>query len=229
MIKTSTELVAAAKAVATNSKTLYVMGCFGAPLHDANKKRYTTNHFYNRQRSRRFKINAATADTFGFDCVGLIKGLLWGWNGDKAKTYGGAKYQANGVPDINADTMITRCTGLSTDFSSIQPGEVVWTDGHIGIYIGDGLAVEATPSWADRVQITAVLNIEARQGYNGRQWKKHGRLPYVTYTTGGKTLDDIAREVIAGEWGNGAERKQKLTAAGYDPAAVQARVNALLK
>ena len=228
MIRSGTELAAAAKAVATNRKTLYVMGCFGAPLTAANKARYTRNHTYNRQSTRTAKINAATADTFGFDCVGLIKGLLWGWSGDGARTYGGATYQTNGVPDINADTMIRRCTSLSTDFSSIQPGEVVWTEGHIGIYIGDGLAVEATPSWADRVQITAVLNIGSRQGYNGRRWKKHGRLPYITYTAG-KTTDEIAREVIAGKWGNGAERKTRLTAAGYDAAAVQARVNILLK
>ena len=44
-----------------------------------------------------------------------------------------------------------------------------------------------------------------------------------------KSLDDIAREVLAGKWGNGAERKQRLRAAGYNPAMVQARVNELLK
>jgi N-acetyl-anhydromuramyl-L-alanine amidase AmpD len=43
------------------------------------------------------------------------------------------------------------------------------------------------------------------------------------------TLDDIAREVINGRWGNGAERVRRLSEAGYDAAAVQARVNALLK
>ena len=44
----------------------------------------------------------------------------------------------------------------------------------------------------------------------------------------GKTVDQIAREVIAGKWGNGADRKAKLKAAGYDAAAVQKRVNELL-
>lgn len=44
-----------------------------------------------------------------------------------------------------------------------------------------------------------------------------------------KTVDELAQEVIAGKWGNGAERKQRLTAAGYDYAAVQARVNEILK
>lgn len=228
MIKTGAELAEAAKHVAANHRTLYVMGCFGAPLTKANKARYTTNHPYNRQSARKSRINAATADTFGFDCVGLIKGLLWGWNGAQGQTYGGAKYTANGVPDINADTMIRKCQDVTTDFSHIQPGEVVWTEGHIGIYIGGGLAVEATPSWADRVQVTAVLNIGTKAGYNGRRWKKRGKLPYIAYHAK-KTVTDIAREVIAGKWGNGSERIKRLTAAGYDAQAVQQRVNALLK
>lgn len=44
-----------------------------------------------------------------------------------------------------------------------------------------------------------------------------------------KTVDELAREVIAGKWGNGATRKQRLTDAGYDYSAVQKRVNELLK
>ena len=44
-----------------------------------------------------------------------------------------------------------------------------------------------------------------------------------------KSVDEVAREVIAGKWGNGAERKSRLAQAGYDYNAVQARVNQLLK
>ena len=43
-----------------------------------------------------------------------------------------------------------------------------------------------------------------------------------------KSLTEVAREVIAGKWGNGADRKARLKAAGYDPAKVQAEVNKLL-
>lgn len=43
-----------------------------------------------------------------------------------------------------------------------------------------------------------------------------------------KSTEEIAKEVIAGKWGNGDERKQKLTNAGYDFAAVQNKVNELL-
>ena len=44
-----------------------------------------------------------------------------------------------------------------------------------------------------------------------------------------KSIDEIAREVIQGKWGVGAERKTKLTAAGYDYKAVQSKVNELSK
>ncbi|NCB92515.1 MAG: hypothetical protein EOM40_08065 [Clostridia bacterium] len=44
-----------------------------------------------------------------------------------------------------------------------------------------------------------------------------------------KSIAEVAKEVIAGKWGNGDERKANLTQAGYDYAAVQAEVNSLLK
>lgn len=40
-----------------------------------------------------------------------------------------------------------------------------------------------------------------------------------------KPVEDLAAEVLAGMWGNGPERRERLTAAGYDYAAVQAEVN----
>lgn len=174
------DFVAKLKDIATNYKTLYVMGCFGAPMTTANKKRYINHHPYNMQPARVKLINAASADTFGFDCVCLIKGVLWGWSGDKSKIYGGAKYATNGVPDVNADTMINLCSEVSTDFSKIEIGEAVWTNGHIGVYIGNGLAVECTPAWKNKVQITACNCL--KPGYKTRKWKKHGKLPYIDYT-----------------------------------------------
>lgn len=44
-----------------------------------------------------------------------------------------------------------------------------------------------------------------------------------------KNIDDIANEVIAGKWGNGATRKKKLTDAGYNYELVRKRVNELKK
>lgn len=43
-----------------------------------------------------------------------------------------------------------------------------------------------------------------------------------------KSIVEVAKEVIAGLWGNGAERIQRLEAAGYDAAEVQRMVNAIL-
>ena len=196
MIKTNIELAAAAENVARNYKTLYILGCFGAPMNAYNKKRYTNNLAYNKGADRTAKIMAASADTFGFDCSGLVKGLLWGWAGDPAQEYGGAKYQSNGIPDINADSIMAACEDFSTDFSNILPGEVVWKPGHIGIYIGNGLAVECTHRWEDGVQITAVHNIGTKPGYNGRTWTRHGKLPWVAYAAPEQTLKEGEFEMV---------------------------------
>lgn len=43
-----------------------------------------------------------------------------------------------------------------------------------------------------------------------------------------KSVDELAKEVLDGKWGNGTDRKNRLTASGYDYDAVQARVNELI-
>lgn len=50
-----------------------------------------------------------------------------------------------------------------------------------------------------------------------------------TPATPTKTVDELAQEVLDGKWGNGTDRKERLTAARYDYSAVQAKVNALVK
>lgn len=45
---------------------------------------------------------------------------------------------------------------------------------------------------------------------------------------GKKTVDEVALEVIRGDWGNGDERVKRLTAAGYDYNEVQKRVNQVI-
>ena len=170
---------------AKNYKTLYIKGCFGAPLSEKNKKRYSTNYDYNKRSDRAAMIMAADEDTFGFDCVCLLKGILWGWCGDKTKEYGGAVYKKDGVPDIGTSEILKACTVTSTDFGNIEIGELVWSEGHVGAYVGDGLVVECSPKWANGVQITACnRNVS---GYNRRNWTKHGKLPWIDYSEGEQT------------------------------------------
>lgn len=175
------EFVDKLKDIANNYKTLYVLGSIGSPMTATNKTRYISQHcaHYNGRFDRKPMIQKATSDTFGFDCVCLIKAVLWGWSGNQSHTYGGAAYGSNGVPDVGADEIILRCSDVSNNFSTIEVGELVWMKGHVGIYIGDGLAVECTPAWKNCVQITACNCY--RSGYNRRNWTKHGKLPYIEY------------------------------------------------
>lgn len=175
------DFVSKLKEIAKN-KTVYANGMFGQPITEsiiAQKTRQLPKWYTSsRQKSLRALIGKGY---FGFDCICFIKSALWGWNGNLKDTNGGAKYCSNGVPDISEYGMMNACNEISSDFSKIEIGEYLWTDGHCGVYIGDGLAIECTPKWENGVQITAVLNIGEKEGYNGRVWKKHGKLPYIEY------------------------------------------------
>lgn len=182
-LMTAAELVSKAKTIATGYNTVYCWGSFGFPITTYNITRLHNGYptIYNAS-----KVKALTAlkgkNYFGFDCVGLIKGILWGWNGAQTAN-GGATYCGNGVSDIDCNAMFSLCSGRSSDFSGIVPGEFLWLQGHIGIYIGDGLAVEATAAWQNKVQITAVANLGSKSGYKSRKWTMHGKSPYIKYAT----------------------------------------------
>lgn len=68
-----------------------------------------------------------------------------------------------------------------------------------------------------------------KEGYS--IYNKKGECVYTNSksTSTKKTNEEIAKEVIQGKWGNGVDRKNKLTAAGYDYTTIQSIVNKMLK
>ena len=83
-------------------------------------------------------------------------------------------------------------------------------------------------SWSDaKSQIGAFSSLE-----NAKKACKAG---YVVFDSNGKqvyptkkSIEKVAHEVIQGKWGNGAERKKRLTDAGYDYNEVQKKVNQMI-
>lgn len=51
----------------------------------------------------------------------------------------------------------------------------------------------------------------------------------VVVSSNKKTNEEVAKEVLDGKWGNGADRKNKLTQAGYNYSEIQAIVNQLVR
>lgn len=91
-------------------------------------------------------------------------------------------------------------------------------------------------TWADaKGQIGAYKSLanakkkaDENKGYN--VFNSKGEKVYTpTQTPAKKSNEEIAREVIAGKWGNGSERKTKLEKAGYNYSAIQTIVNKLVK
>lgn len=165
--------------LAQRTPTVYAFGGWGASANfPANKTKYAARTEFNAT-----KIKNASPDAFFFDCVCLVKGILWGWNADKTKRYGGAVYASNGVPDYSIANIKKRLTTNSTNFKGIEPGEFLYIgDDHCGVYIGNCLAIECTPKWKGGVQISQVENMStATSKYPLRRWDGHGKLPYINY------------------------------------------------
>lgn len=123
---------------------------------------------------------------------------------------------------------------------------------HAGGYIGEEVSlnghvyncIECTSAWGGGILYSYVSNTGGRYNYKGGSkngaWTHHGKMtPWVDYSSSPqpapaptpepqKSIDEIAKEVIAGKWGVNPERKQKLEAAGYDYNAVQKRVNEMM-
>ena len=129
-----------------------------------------------------------------------------------------------------------------SDSRTPEPGDVIFYD-------WDDTGAGDNTGWPDHVGIVESVsggNIVVIEGnknnavgrrtiqVNGRYIRGYGVPKYDKESTstpgpgGGKTVAAIAKEVIAGQWGNGAERKNRLEAAGYSYQEVQNQVNAIL-
>lgn len=79
-----------------------------------------------------------------------------------------------------------------------------------------------------KIQVGA-FKVKANAEATLKKLQAAGFSAFITTEQGAsKSVDELAREVLQGKWGNGAERRQRLEAAGYDYSAVQNKVNQLV-
>lgn len=101
-----------------------------------------------------------------------------------------------------------------------KDGMIVWRASHCGIYF-EGKVIEARGLWK---------GITATRPYISGAWTRIYYDPKVTYIPYKNDSDvinyeKVVKDVIAGKYGNGRERINKLTSAGYDASIVQKYVN----
>ena len=103
----------------------------------------------------------------------------------------------------NADTMLAKVKAKGFDTYMVKVGDLY------------------------KIQVGA-FKVKANAEAMMKKLQAAGFSTFITTEEGaGKSVDELAREVLQGKWGNGAERKKRLEAAGYDYAAVQKKVNQL--
>ena len=118
------------------------------------------------------------------------------------------------------------------------------------LLMGNRLGGSKKIRWTSSAHFVAAIAYKKKNGKhylyikdsNSASASRNGLLEYTAYLKGDvsrvwsgkltsekkKSIDAIAKEVLDGKWGNGDERVQNLKEAGYDPDAVQKRVNELL-
>ena len=159
MEKTAKGLVEYAKAQLGRP---YWYGTFGQEafkaLYDQKKNQYP--------RQYEWEYAPGVAGQKVHDCVGLIKGYLWCESPeDRRPVY-------NAAQDKSANAMRTACKtrGEMATMPEI-PGLLVFFDGHVGVYIGNGEVVEA------RSRKYGVYKSKLKE----RRWTSWGYCPYITY------------------------------------------------
>lgn len=148
----------------------------------------------------------------------------------KGATYTGNMrkvFLANGFKEVISKVNLSNGSGLIR-------GDVLLKEGsHTAIFCGNGQIVHASinengKTTGGKTGDQTGKEICKRSYYN-KPW--NSVLRYVESSTAAvkKSTDEIAKEVLAGKWGNGTDRKTKLEAVGYNYTEIQNRVNALLK
>lgn len=164
-----------------------------------------------------------------YDCSALVI-TAWQNAGVKVKTagatYTGNMYSAfkkSGFKDVTSKVNLKTQAGLLRGDVLLTPNK------HTAMYCGNGKLVHASINEKGKVTGGVTGDQSGKEicirSYYNKPWKYVLRYEGTT----SNDLTNIAREVIAGKWGNGIERKQRLTLAGYDYNKVQAKVNELLK
>lgn len=114
------------------------------------------------------------------DCIGLIKG--YGWLDADTLTI---QYGTNGMPDYGADTMYSAAVAGGYDHGPISNmpeivGLGLWKDGHAGVYIGNGYAIEAMGTKYGVVKTDVA----------GRGWTEWYKIPYIRYDAD-ETVEEV--------------------------------------
>lgn len=175
MAKTNKGLVEFAKQMlAKGNDTIYVYGTFGQTLTTTLINKKAKQYAYNISRKALYKTVMNSSGTeYAFDCVGLIKAYMWGW--DNGKT----TYKSSQDKSANGMYLAAKKKGSIKTIPE-TPGVLVQMDGHIGIYIGDGYVIESTPSKTFAKQSHGGGGV-CKTKLSSRKWEHWLECPYITY------------------------------------------------
>lgn len=183
-------------------------------------------------------INIANDNTHGYDqinrqgpdydCSSLVINAWKNAGVNTGATYTGNMYKqftANGFKDVTKSCNLITGTGLERGdvlLIHIEKGRQ-----HTAMYCGNMTEVEASINEKGTAK-GGKTGDQTGKEILVRAYRKGYFNTVLRYGTT-NSLDAVARDVIAGKYGNGTVRKRRLEKAGYNYLQVQKRVNELLR
>lgn len=195
-----------------------------AGLLERKAKQYPSH--YGSSRMSRYRADIS-AKKVCFDCVGLMKGYAWTNGGEgliEAIGTGAkitSKYASNNCPDTSANGMFSLAKKKGLPWGTIKTipevrGIGVRYDGHVGVYVGDGMVVE----WRGFNYGGVITRLK------NRAWTHWMYLPFIDYGEGIEDAEEKKPEPVQKDVALGS-RLLKKGSKGADVEALQEALNEL--
>ena len=177
--------------------------------------------------------------------VAIVKGAGYRLGNEKMKNVSIYLYTGNMRAGLKAAgfEVLTDSKYLTSDAYLLE-GDILLNDNaHVATNLTDGAKSSGTSAPSKSINEVAkeVINGKwgngsdrtnrlAAAGYDAKAVQNEvNRILKGNATTPSKSINEVAKEVINGKWGNGSDRTNRLAAAGYDAKAVQNEVNRILR
>lgn len=175
------------------------------------------------------------------DCLGFVHTMVNGFSGNKSVPGGGAVLDSFVLMSDESTTLYKYCYDISENFADIVPGELLYMDTHVGLWVGDREpfqdgrifnTCECTPKWGGGCLLSYTddygIRYNHKGGASGGRWYKHGKFNRVEYlpekteypvadAVTPYTVLNVVVDILNNVYGCQPEREQKITEKyGYD-------------
>lgn len=200
----------------------------------AGLSEFGTIRYRTRKGDWRYNVGLYVDGVWSFDCLGFVHCMVNGFCGNKEQLGGGAVMDEFVTNATEAQTLYNYCYDQSYNFTKLTAGELLYMDGHVGLYIGEcepfndgrifNVAECCYSSFGGGGMLTYVSPTGTRYNHKGGAtagaWSAHAKFYRVDYKeeevtpiieVDPATVLNIVNDTFIGVYGNNPLREKEIT------------------